>query len=55
MKLPPPETHPEGEVPKSKIAQGIDKIAVDTYGGRVSVDWAHDPRSLGKCGSRLAG
>lgn len=42
MKLPPPETHPEGEVPKSKIVQEIEKIAVDTYGGRVYVDWDHD-------------
>jgi hypothetical protein len=42
MKLPPPKTHPEGEAPKSKIAQEIDKIAVDTYGGRVYVDWDHE-------------
>ena len=43
MKPPPPKTHPEGETPKSKIAQKIDKIAVDTYGGRVYfVDWDHE-------------
>lgn len=42
MKPPPRETHPEGEFPKSQIAQEIDKIAVDTYGGRVYVNWDHD-------------
>jgi hypothetical protein len=42
MKLPPPKTHPEDENPKSKIAQKTDKIAVDTYGGRVYVDWDHE-------------
>src|SRR5271166_3399930 len=42
MKKPPTEIHPEGENPKHPIAQAIDKVAVDTYGGRVYIDWDHD-------------
>lgn len=42
MKLPPPKIHPEGENPTSHITQEIDKIAVDTYGGRVYIDWDHE-------------
>jgi len=42
MKLPSSETHPQGENPKHEIAQAIDRIAVDTYGGRVYIDWDHE-------------
>ena len=42
MKIPPSEIHPVGENPKHQIAQVIDKIAVDTYGGRVYIDWDHE-------------
>ena len=35
------EPHPKGENRKSAIAQAIDKIPVDTYGGRVYIDWDH--------------
>ena len=42
MKLLPSKNHPRGENPKSKIAPETDKIAVDTYGGRVYVDWDHE-------------
>ena len=42
MKLPPSETHPQGENPKHQIAQTIDRVAVDTYGGRVYIDWDHE-------------
>lgn len=33
------ETHPQGENQKSQIAQALDKVAVDTYGGRVHIKW----------------
>lgn len=42
MKKPPTEIHPQGEKLKHQIAQTIDKVAVDTYGGRVYVDWDHE-------------
>lgn len=42
MKPPPCKTHPQGENPKHEIAQAIDKVAVDTYGGRVYIDWDHE-------------
>jgi hypothetical protein len=42
MKRPPSKTHPQGENPKHQIAQIIDKVAVDTYGGRVYVNWDHE-------------
>jgi hypothetical protein len=41
MKKPHPENHPQGENPKRKIAQMLDKVAVDTYGGRVTIEWDH--------------
>jgi len=42
MKLSPSKTHPQGANPKHQIAQAIDKIAVDTYAGRVYIDWDHE-------------
>jgi hypothetical protein len=42
MKNLPSETHPQGENPKHQIAQAIDKVAVDTYAGRVYIDWDHE-------------
>lgn len=42
MKLPPSKIHPQGENQKHQIAQAVDKVAVDTYGGRVYIDWDHD-------------
>jgi len=38
MKLPPSESHPAGENLKRQIAQTIDRVAIDTYGGRVYID-----------------
>ncbi len=31
----------KGEPQKGVIAQSIDRVAVDTYGGRVHIDWDH--------------
>jgi hypothetical protein len=42
MKKPLNKTHRPGENSKTEIARTIDKIAVDTYGGRVFIDWDHD-------------
>lgn len=42
MKLPPQKTPPKGEKSNDKIAQELRKIAVDTYGGRVHIDWDHN-------------
>ncbi len=42
MKKPYSEIHPKGEISKHQIAQAIDKVAVDTYAGRVYIDWDHD-------------
>lgn len=42
MKLPDIEAHQKGEFSKSKIVQSLDKIAVDTYGGRVYLEWDHE-------------
>ncbi len=42
MKKPPLETHPQGENPKHQIAQAIDRVAVDTYDGRVYINWDHE-------------
>lgn len=42
MKTPPPKTHPEGEYQKHTIAQAIDRIPVDTYGGRVYIEWSQE-------------
>ena len=36
------ETHPEGENPKRQTDRLIDRISVDTYGGRVHIDWDHE-------------
>jgi hypothetical protein len=41
MLLPAKKNHPLGESKKSEIAQEIDKIAVDTYAGRVHIHWDH--------------
>ena len=42
MKKPFDKTHPKGENPKQLIAQEINRIPVDTYGGRIYIDWDHD-------------
>jgi len=42
MKIPPQKTHPPGENQKHRIAQTINRIPVDTYGGRVYVEWNHE-------------
>jgi hypothetical protein len=42
MKLPPQKIHPRGEKSRQPIAQKENKIPVDTYGGRVYIDWDHD-------------
>ena len=36
------ETHHKGENLTGVFAQQRDKIAVDTYGGRVHVEWDHN-------------
>lgn len=36
------KTHPQGEKPKREIVQTMDKVAVDTYGGRVYIEWDHE-------------
>ena len=41
MKMTPPEIHPKGENQRQAIAQGLDRIAVDTYAGRVHINWDH--------------
>lgn len=33
--------HPEGEKFEGRIAKIIDRVGVDTYGGRVYIDWDH--------------
>ncbi len=35
------KSHQKGEPQKSLIAQSIDRVAVDTYKGRVHIDWDH--------------
>lgn len=42
MKKGPFATHPVGENPEQQDAQPIAKVAVDTYGGRVYIDWDHE-------------
>jgi hypothetical protein len=42
MKKPLNKTHPEGENQKTLIAQAINRTPVDTYGGRVYIDWDHE-------------
>jgi hypothetical protein len=42
MKLPSKKVHPEGEKSERQFAQEINKIPVDTYGGRVYIDWDHE-------------
>lgn len=41
MKKAPLEIHPKGEKHKHAIAQSLDRIAVDTYDGRVHINWDH--------------
>jgi len=36
------KSHQKGEPQKSLVAQSIDRVAVDTYGGRVHIDWDHN-------------
>src|SRR5258708_24949956 len=36
------ENHPEGENPRHQIDQSIDRVSVDTYGGRIHIDWDHE-------------
>lgn len=42
MKLPPKKIHPAGEKSQPLIAQEANRISVDTYGGRVYIDWDHE-------------
>lgn len=42
MKLPPKKIHPKGEKSKQLIAQETNRVPVDTYGGRVYIDWDHE-------------
>lgn len=42
MKIPPFKTHPEGEKQKCAIVQALDRVAVDTYAGRVHINWDHN-------------
>lgn len=42
MKVAQKKTHPKGENKKHQIAQAIDRIPVDTYGGRVYIEWNHE-------------
>lgn len=41
MKRAPLSLHPQGELKKPLIAQELDKVAVDTYSGRVHIHWDH--------------
>jgi hypothetical protein len=41
MKLLPKKVHPAGENSEPATSQKVDKIAIDTYGGRVYIDWDH--------------
>jgi len=42
MKKAVTEVHPKGESKKLKIVQALDKVAVDTYDGRVHINWDHN-------------
>lgn len=42
MRLPSQKTHPKGEKSKQLIAQEKIGIPVDTYGGRIYIDWNHE-------------
>lgn len=42
MSTPFSKTHPKGEKTTREIVQFTDMVAVDTYGGRVHVDWDHE-------------
>jgi len=42
MIISPSKIHPKGENPKRQIEQAMDKVAVDTYGGRVQINWDHE-------------
>jgi Transposase DDE domain group 1 len=42
MKKPLKKSHLEGENQKHPIAQAIDRVPVDTYGGRVYIEWTHE-------------
>lgn len=41
MKLPPKKNRPQGEKSNPVIVQEKNRIPVDTYGGRVYIDWDH--------------
>jgi hypothetical protein len=42
MKKPPTESHPQCENLESQIAQITGMVPVDTYGGRVYINWDHE-------------
>lgn len=42
MKTPPAKIHPKGENSQHTFEQESGKVPVDTYGGRVYIDWDHD-------------
>lgn len=42
MKKPSTEIHPQGENPEHEIAQITGMVPVDTYGGRVYINWDHE-------------
>jgi diketogulonate reductase-like aldo/keto reductase len=42
MKTPAKKAHPKGELQKSALAKKLDRIAVDTYDGKVFIDWDHN-------------
>lgn len=44
MLMPAKKSRPKGEGRKSIIAQEMDKVAVDTYAGRVQIHWDHTTR-----------
>src|SRR5258708_16254369 len=37
-----PEIHPQGENLACQIDHVMNRVAVDTYGGRVHIDWDHE-------------
>lgn len=42
MKIPPDKVHQKGENQTLPIVQALDKVAVDTYSGRVHINWDHN-------------
>jgi hypothetical protein len=42
MKTPPAKIHPKGENSQPTFEQESGRVPVDTYGGRVYIDWDHD-------------